>query len=140
MLLIPHRELPYAVAQHLALMQSSVDEQPNYPARVSAAKQLWDSKTSNRNRAVAFRTIRGILAEMCIGPVRCAYCEDSLADEIEHIYPKSLFPERAFRWVNYTFACGPCNGPKGNRYGFMLNGDVTEFIRRPRDVVVPPPA
>jgi 5-methylcytosine-specific restriction endonuclease McrA len=140
MLLIPHRDLPDAAARELNKMQASVDEKTDYPARVAAARQLWDAKASNTRRAAAFRTIRSILATMCIGTVRCAYCEDSLADEIEHIYPKSLFPQWTFRWPNYAFACGPCNGPKGNRYGFTHNSDVIEFVRRPNDAVVPPPA
>jgi hypothetical protein len=76
---------------------------------------------------------------MCVGPVRCAYCEDSLADEVEHVRPKNLFPELAFRWPNYLFACGPCNGPKSNRYGVVVGDIVEEFVRRPRDPILPPP-
>jgi uncharacterized protein (TIGR02646 family) len=76
---------------------------------------------------------------MCVGPVRCAYCEDSLADEVEHIRPKSFFPDRAFAWPNYLFSCGPSNGPKGNRYGVVANGLVAETVRRLSDPIIPPP-
>lgn len=53
---------------------------------------------------------------MCSGARRCAYCEDSVADEVEHIYPKDLFPEKVFLWENYLYACGNCNGPKNNQF------------------------
>jgi hypothetical protein len=76
---------------------------------------------------------------MCVGSVRCSYCEDSLADEVEHILPKNLFPEHTFQWQNYLFACGPCNGPKSNKYGVILNNSVSEFIRKKDDRIVPPP-
>ena len=76
---------------------------------------------------------------MCVGPVRCAYCEDSLADEVEHIVPKTLFPERAFDWENYLYACGPCNGPKSNRYGVWTGVEIIEFVRRRGASIVPPP-
>lgn len=35
-----------------------------------------------------FADVRRVLDEMCSGPRRCGYCEDSCADEIEHIRPK----------------------------------------------------
>lgn len=55
---------------------------------------------------------------------------DSAADEVEHIAPKALFPERVFDWTNYIYACGPCNGPKSNRYSYVTtSGEMKEFIR-----------
>ncbi|CAA9268793.1 MAG: hypothetical protein AVDCRST_MAG56-2930 [uncultured Cytophagales bacterium] len=36
-------------------------------------------------------------------------CEQSEANDVEHIYPKSFFPEYAFDWNNYLLACKPCN-------------------------------
>lgn len=84
-------------------------------------------------------SIRKNLATMCIGSVRCAYCEDSAADEVEHILPKNLFSQHSFKWSNYLFACGPCNGPKSNRYGTVNGVSVKEFTRSKKDPVVPPP-
>lgn len=117
-----------------------IDELPNYMERVSAANRAWKAKTSSKSKADAFRTVRQTLASMCIGPTRCAYCEDSLADEIEHIQPKNFFPERVFVWENYLFACGPCNGPKGNRYGILNNNVVEEIVRAPKGKIHPLPA
>jgi hypothetical protein len=38
------------------------------------------------------------------------------------------------------FACGPCNGPKSNRYGTVIDNAVQDFIRKKGDPIVPPPA
>jgi 5-methylcytosine-specific restriction endonuclease McrA len=140
MLAINHRPLEATPSAVLATMQETVDRETEYPARVQIAGALWKTKNGSASGKAAFRTIRETLSQMCVGSVRCAYCEDSLADEIEHIYPKSLFPERAFLWSNYAFVCGPCNGPKGSRYGYLVGSEVLEFVRKPRDPIVPPPS
>jgi len=139
MLPIADRELAAAATAVLAEIQSIIDAAPDYQARVESAKIQWSQKNSTHAKAVAFSTIRSTLAEMCIGPVRCAYCEDSLADEIEHILPKNLFPDHAFTWSNYLYACGPCNGPKSDRYGVLKGNEVVEFIRRRGRIAGPPP-
>lgn len=125
--------------KRLAALQAGVDAMPDFAARAAEGKRLWDSKTSSAAGKTAFADIRDTLASMCIGPVRCHYCEDSAADEIEHIRPKSLFPRLVFAWENYLFACGPCNGPKGNRYAFVREGAVVPLIAQPGAPPEPPP-
>ena len=46
---------------------------------------------------------------MCVGVEICVYCENNEATDIEHIYPKKLYPEKAFTWENYLLACNKCN-------------------------------
>jgi uncharacterized protein (TIGR02646 family) len=46
---------------------------------------------------------------MCNGVEMCVYCETNEATDIEHIRPKSLFPEDAFSWINYVPSCKNCN-------------------------------
>jgi uncharacterized protein (TIGR02646 family) len=118
----------------LDVLQASVDGEPNYRARVVRAKSAWKSK----NPAL-FNRIRDVLSTMCSGARRCAYCEDSAADEIEHIYPKDLYPERVFRWLNYVFACGPCNGPKNAKFAVLADGELVS-VTRARGMPVEPPA
>lgn len=139
MLRISDKDLAASANTVLNQMQSQVDREATYPDQVTKASALWDAKRGTRPRREAFATIRDTLATMCIGPVRCAYCEDSAADEIEHVYPKSLFPERAFQWSNFLFACGPCNGPKSNKFGVLALGKVSEFCRTKDELVAPPP-
>ncbi|WP_224240151.1 HNH endonuclease family protein [Hyalangium gracile] len=40
---------------------------------------------------------------------RNMYCEDSAGTDIEHFWPKSEYPEKAFSWTNYLLACSGCN-------------------------------
>jgi uncharacterized protein (TIGR02646 family) len=116
-------------------LQAKLDAVMDYPARVEAAKRAWDGKPRER-----FRAIRDVLTEMCAGEDRCMYCEDSKADEIEHVRPKSLYPEHTFRWPNYLLACGPCNGPKGNRFSVLSKSGrkLVDVARPPRAPIVPP--
>jgi len=139
MLKIVERPLTASARATLESLQALVNREPDYAAKVNAAKRAWESKTSTRAKADAFQIVRQTLASMCVGPIRCAYCEDSLADEVEHIRPKNFFPENVFDWQNYLFACGPCNGPKGSRYGVVAHGSVTEFVRAPKGPINPPP-
>ena len=46
---------------------------------------------------------------MCVGIEICVYCEQNEATDIEHIYPKKLYPEKTFAWDNYVLACTKCN-------------------------------
>jgi uncharacterized protein (TIGR02646 family) len=78
---------------------------------------------------------------MCSGARRCCYCEDSCADEVEHVRPKSLYPEQVFVWENYLYACGPCNGPKNNQYAVLTakNNALIRIVRDKDNPVKPPP-
>lgn len=50
---------------------------------------------------------------------KCAYCESKLKHihhgDVEHIYPKSLLPEKTFEWENLTIACEICNQNKSDK-------------------------
>lgn len=140
MLRITHRNLGADAHIVLSSLQRAVDAGADYEARVLLADKLWKQKLSTKERKAAFKAVRETLATMCVGSVRCAYCEDSLADEIEHIRPKSLFPNATFAWDNHCFACGPCNGPKNNRYGTINAGVLVEFVRGRNDPIIAPPA
>jgi uncharacterized protein (TIGR02646 family) len=68
------------------------------------AQRLWKQQDN-----LAFEEIRSKLRSMAPGLERCMYCEDSAATDIEHFWPKSKYPERAFTWTNYLLACSCCN-------------------------------
>lgn len=122
----------------LATLQAQVAASGGYAAQVAAGKRLWDSKKGTKAGQSAFADVRDTLARMCTGPRRCHYCEDSEADEVEHVRPKGLFPGQVFDWNNYLYACGPCNGPKNIRHG-VVRGTQVEEIRRPRRAPPSPP-
>src|ERR1700760_1308012 len=139
MLRIPESALPRPTGKVLDDLQELVNKKKKYPARVLEAGKLWKAKKGKKTYKEAFDTVRLELGKISYGVNRCAYCEDSLGDEIEHLRPKSLFPQLAFRWENYAFACGPCNGPKSNRFAIVEeNGAIDEFVRKPDDKIVAP--
>ena len=137
MLRIPGGELPEQTRNYLDAQQEKIDGLPDYPAQVEKGTALWESKSQSQ-----FDEVRTALEKLCPGARRCHYCEDSAADEIEHIWPKKFYPDRVFRWGNYLYACGPCNGSsKGDRFAvFDRHGERVDLIRGRNDPVVPPAA
>ncbi|MCK1452966.1 hypothetical protein IVB36_19195 [Bradyrhizobium sp. 35] len=122
----------------LAAWQAEINTLRSYRARVAEAASKFSTRNNRRNKT--FQEVRAALERMCCGAKRCCYCEDSAADEVEHIAPKTLFPERVFDWTNYIYACGPCNGPKNNRYSYITPlGETKEFVRTRGGRLVAPP-
>jgi uncharacterized protein (TIGR02646 family) len=140
MLRIPERALPAAAAAQLATYQGEVDALAAYEQRVLEAKRLFSSR--NKKNDPTFRAVRDTLDTMCSGARRCMYCEDSVADEVEHFKPKAFYPEFVFSWDNYLYACGPCNGGKNNKFPLisLQSGEMIHLVRRRGEAIVPPEA
>lgn len=138
MIRLQANELPKDVMNALAEYQRDVDAGLSYADRVGLARRLFGSRNDRRNPT--FAAVRSALRSLCRGPGRCMYCEDSAADEIEHFYPKSLYPEHTFVWANYLYSCGPCNGPKGQFFAVFsaATGRIVEVARPPGADVLPP--
>lgn len=115
-------------------LQDNVNNRANYAAQVDYAKSSWSRKPSSLFDGLKLR-----LAEMCSGNRRCVYCEDSFADEIEHMRPKDLYPEQAYVWNNYVLACGPCNGPKNNQFAVLTDPLALIDVTRKRNAPVVQP-
>jgi len=94
---------------HLNSVQQQINNEADFEHQVIKAKSKWDSKTSTTEAKAAFVDIKEKLISMCSGAEICVYCEHNEASDIEHIYPKRLYPSKCFRWENYVFACGKCN-------------------------------
>ncbi len=127
MIRLPDVPLSATAVHQLARWQSEVDAFASHPERVDAAKRHFALRNTAKNKT--FVEVRRALTAMCAGARRCGYCEDSAADEVEHIWPKDLYPELVFAWRNYLYACGPCNGPKNNRFAVFPRG-----ARKPMEV------
>ena len=139
MLKIRNGRLASEARDTLADYQRDVDVQHTYSQQVKRAKTRFGSY--NRKSNPTFATVRRKLAEMCGGIRRCMYCEDSAADEVEHFKPKDLYPEVAFVWRNYLYACGGCNGGKSSRFSVIVPGTGELMnITRPRGARVIPPS
>ena len=67
---------------------------------------------------------------------RCAYCEARVAhvayEHVEHIKPKSLFPQLAHEWENLTTACPRCNAYKG-AYWDALRPALNPYVDQPHE-------
>jgi hypothetical protein len=130
--------LPAAAAADLVKWQQLVDAKSGYEAQVAAAKDDFSRRNTKRNKT--FQSVKAALTKMCSGARRCVYCEDSLADEVEHIKPKDLYPDEVFSWGNYVYACGPCNGPKNNRFAVIPTAALIPVdVTRARGAAVLPP-
>jgi uncharacterized protein (TIGR02646 family) len=88
----------------LAVLDARTEQVRDAADPKDEAQRLW-ALQANR----AFEEIRATLKSMATGRERCMYCEDSAATDIEHFWPKSKYPERAFSWANYVLACSGCN-------------------------------
>lgn len=138
MIRLPDVPLPGEAHTSLAEYQREVDALPDYAARVARAKERFGALNKKSNRT--FGIVKATLAKMNSGARRCAYCEDSAADEVEHIRPKTLYPELVFAWTNYLYACGPCNGPKNNHFAVFAEGTgVLTSVARARNAPIVPP-
>jgi len=137
MIRVPDAALSDATAEALQAYQAEIDGESQYEQRVAIAAARFGSRNRRDNRV--FDEVKRTLDKMCSGARRCMYCEDSAADEVEHHHPKALYPELVFRWENYLYACGPCNGQKNSRFGVIgQDGQIADVTRQRGGAVVAP--
>ena len=140
MIQLPDIAIPDETQELLDGYQAEVNDAGDFAAQVAEAKRLFSARNKPTNSA--FRVVRKKLDELCGGSGRCCYCELSQPDEIEHVRPKDWYPEFVFAWSNYTYSCGPCNGPKNNQFAVFKRGSRTpiRLVRGRDDSAKPPPA
>jgi uncharacterized protein (TIGR02646 family) len=124
MLQLRNKPLTTEAASLLEQYQQQVDAKTTFPEKVAEGKRLFS--LYNKKTNASFMVVRDNLAKMSGGTVRCNYCEDSNANQVEHIYPKNYYPEKCFNWENYCYACGPCNQPKNDKFAVFENDTDTE--------------
>lgn len=83
----PHQDVLGALTKY----QAEINQEVGFTAQAAAAKSKFNSRNRKGNKI--FDTVKESLTKMCSGARRCVYCEDSVGDEVEHIYPKSLYPQ-----------------------------------------------
>jgi uncharacterized protein (TIGR02646 family) len=121
--------------------QSDIDGQKDFEGQAKRADQLWGNKGSKAAKR-AFSEIKEKLIGMCVGTELCNYCENNEAADIEHIYPKKIFPEKAFQWENYLLACKKCNTTHKQEKFFVFDpaGSATvQDVKPPRGQYLAPP-
>jgi uncharacterized protein (TIGR02646 family) len=132
MLQLPDKPVSESTRAQLQLLQEEVNQIPDFAAQVSKAQGLWRSKNNgNRARIAAFEEVKTTLKSMSVAVEICNYCEHNEASDIEHIYPKSFFPSRTFRWENYLLACKNCNTAlKNDRFAILNEADEVIYLKR----------
>jgi hypothetical protein len=132
---IPAPDLFKTDVEALRELQNGIDVIVSYADQVAAARDAFDKKPS-----ALFKRIRSALAKSCGELERCVYCEDSNADEVEHISPKKFFPEKTFYEGNYVFVCGRCNPIKRENFSILHSGGWIdlECHRKAYGIVAPP--
>jgi uncharacterized protein (TIGR02646 family) len=61
----------------------------------------------------SMKEVLSVLTRMAGKRRRCMYCEDSRGTTIEHYWPKSVYKEKTFKWLNLLLLCQGCQSHKG---------------------------
>lgn len=137
MIRIREQDLSPTLTRQLDRLQGAINRLPTFGERVANAKAQFTAR--NRKDDPLFAAIRAELEAMCAGARRCMYCEDSAADEVEHIFPKRYYPNRVFDWENYLYSCGQCNVAKLSKFALRLADGSLYKLGHARDVLLVPP-
>src|SRR5512139_828552 len=97
--------LPPRVAAYLARKQGQVNANGNVDA-------VW----REARRTKSLKTVDLTLRRMTGQRERCMYCWDSHGVDIEHYWPKTPYPDRAFIWTNLLSVCTGCNRYKSKTF------------------------
>ena len=116
-------------------LQALIDGVVAFDAKVSKAQSLWNLKKDKLGEK-ALEELKVKLKDQCVSFGTCNYCEENEACDIEHIAPKSFFPEQTFKWENYLLSCKNCNTGYKLDQCFVLN-DFGDVILVPRKTEPP---
>ena len=125
---------------HLDKIQQEIDNEPTFEAQVKKANSKWNNKSYGAGKD-AFKDIKDVLTQMSVGVELCVYCEQNEATDIEHIFPKKLYPEKAFKTSNYVLACSKCNSHyKSDKFSIFnpINSKIEEDVTPARGTYVKP--
>lgn len=86
------------------------------------------------------KEVKDALIKMFHG--KCAYCESKIRTvaygDIEHFFPKSLYPDLTFIWKNLLLACSICNNATHKGTKFPLDDQGNPLLIDPTDGITDP--
>lgn len=106
---------------------SIVNNEAAWQAELKAAKAGGDKKAIARAEGRYRQRDVKVALELAFND-KCAYCESEITSvtygHIEHFYPKSRYPSKAFSWGNLLLSCPRCNDAehKGNKFPLKCQG------------------
>jgi uncharacterized protein (TIGR02646 family) len=121
MIKLPHYDLDTITTDKLS------EWQIDYMKEITAEgrKALW----KNKRQCKDFAPIKQKLENMLNGRDCCMYCEDNEAYQVEHFWPRVIYPELAFEWMNYLYVCGKCNLSKSTQFATISERDTLHLQR-----------
>lgn len=75
-------------------------------------KTMWERARQTK----AVEGVLEVLRSMAGSRWRCMYCLDSHGTDIEHFWPKAIYPGRMFQWHNMLLCCTDCGRLKSNYF------------------------
>ena len=129
------------VLDTLQTYQDEINMLPTFDEKRIKAEASFSSRNIKENKT--FEAVKIELKKISPGIERCIYCEDSQCSQVEHFYPKSLYPQFCFDWSNYFYACSVCNVSKNNKFAVFRHDNGAFYKANPENTkqpVVEPPA
>lgn len=102
---IQRKPLPTRAQTYLSKKQTGTNK--------SNVDQRW--KGARQTKAVKEGVVE-VLIEMARPRGHCMYCVLSEAGDIEHFWPKAVYPRKAFQWSNMLWCCTNCNRHKDDEF------------------------
>ena len=87
--------------------------------RTAGAQRIYESSRKTK----WFAEVPRLLGTMAGQGERCMLCSGSESSDVEHFWPKAVYPEKAMSWDNFLWACTPCNRRKGDRFPLDDQGE-----------------
>lgn len=98
-------------------VQENLDQRQAQVNRKQAAGSLQvNEEWQTARQSTTLKAIAVTLKHMMGARERCMYCMDSHGSDIEHFWPKAIYPERLFIWPNLLLCCTECGRLKGDRF------------------------
>jgi uncharacterized protein (TIGR02646 family) len=99
------------------MIKLSFQPRPSQLTDEKVAKLTLDFKADTKKTVWNTPYIKAALLQMSHG--KCCFCECKIAEEskymeVEHFYPKSLYPDDVLNWLNLLPCCKRCNMYKDN--------------------------
>jgi uncharacterized protein (TIGR02646 family) len=79
-------------------------------------KQAAVDRYARARKSKWFNPVAAQLRWMSGPGERCMWCSGSEASNVDHLCPKTVFPNLALTWTNLLWSCGICNNRKGNQF------------------------
>jgi 5-methylcytosine-specific restriction endonuclease McrA len=103
----------------LALIESHRKAKRELKPGEARIQSRWDYFRSTRTDQAGKKVFKALLDSF---HQKCAYCEQTAPRTIEHVFPKTGYPARMFRWNNFLPVCRNCNSNRNESMPLTPNG------------------